>query len=154
MNSINIIGRLTRDNELKFAQGSGVAVCKFTLAIDRDFKNKDGNKEADFLNCIIFNKAAESLSPYLTKGKLIGVTGRVQTGNYTNKENNKVYTFDVIVEKTKLLESKNKDSNSSNSNSSNSNSNQGGNSSSSNTGSHDFGSDSDVTPLDDSDIPF
>lgn len=149
MNSINIIGRLTRDNELKFAQGSGVAVCKFTLAIDRDFKNKSGEKEADFINCIIFNKAAESLSPYLTKGKLIGVTGRVQTGSYTNKENNKVYTFDVIVEKTKFLESKNKDNNSNNSNS-----NQGGNSSSSNTGAHDFGSYSDVTPIDDSDIPF
>lgn len=149
MNSINIIGRLTRDNELRFAQGSGVAVCKFTLAIDRDFKNKSGEKEADFINCIIFNKAAESLSPYLTKGKLIGVTGRVQTGNYTNKENNKVYTFDVIVEKTKFLESKNKDNDSSNNNST-----QNNYKGQSNTGANDFGSDSDITPIDSGDIPF
>lgn len=106
MNNINFIGRLTRDCDLKFAAGSGVAVCKFSVAVDRDFKNKDGQKEADFLNCIIFNKAAESLSPYLVKGKLVGITGRVQTGNYINKDGNKVYTFDVMVEKTKLLDSK------------------------------------------------
>jgi single-strand DNA-binding protein len=106
MNNINFIGRLTRDCDLKFASGSGSAVCKFSVAVDRDFKNKDGNKEADFLNCVIFNKAAESLSPYLVKGKLVGITGRVQTGNYTNKEGNRVYTFDVMVEKTKFLDSK------------------------------------------------
>ncbi len=139
MNSINIIGRLTRDCDLKFAQGSGNAVCKFTVAVDRDFKNKDGQKEADFLNCIIFNKAAESLSPYLTKGKLVGISGRVQTGNYTNKEGNKVYTFDVMVEKTKFLDSKG---------------GQSSNTNNSNAGSYDFGSASDITPIDDGDIPF
>jgi single-strand DNA-binding protein len=137
MNSINIIGRLTRDAELK---NSGVAVCKFTVAVDRDFKNKSGEKEADFINCIIFNKAAESLSQYLVKGKLVGITGRVQTGNYTNKDGIKIYTFDVIVEKTKFLDSK------------------GGQSSSQynpNTGDdNSFGSTSDITPIDDGDIPF
>lgn len=139
MNSINLIGRLTRDCDLKFAQGSGTAVCKFTVAVDRDFKNKDGQKEADFLNCIIFNKAAESLSPYLTKGKSVGISGRVQTGNYTNKEGVKIYTFDVMVEKTKFLDSK---------------SGQSSNTNNSNTGAYDFGNSSDITPIDDGDIPF
>jgi len=141
MNSINIIGRLVRDADLKFAQGSGTAVCKFTVAVDRDFKNKAGEKEADFLNCIIFNKAAESLSPYLVKGKLVGITGRVQTGNYTNKDGVKVYTFDVMVEKTKFLDIKGGQS----SGQSNSNNNNDDNN---------FGSTSDITPIDDGDIPF
>lgn len=139
MNSINLIGRVVRDADLKFAQGSGTAVCKFTVAVDRDFKNKDGQKEADFLNCIIFNKAAESLSPYLVKGKLVGITGRVQTGNYTNKDGVKVYTFDVMVEKTRFLDSKGGQTSSQN------NSNNDGNS---------FGSTNDITPIDDGDIPF
>jgi len=139
MNSINIIGRLTKDCDFKFAQGSGTAVCKFTIAVDRDFKNKEGQKEADFLNCIIFNKAAEGLSPYLVKGKLVGITGRVQTGNYTNKDGVKVYTFDVMVEKTKFLDTKGGQT------SSQSNSNNNDNS---------FGITSDITPIDDGDIPF
>ena len=111
MNSINIIGRLTRDSDFK---NNGVAVCKFTVAVDRDFKNKDGEKEADFLNCILFNKAAESLTQYLVKGKLVGITGRLQSGNYTNKEGNKVYTYDIIVEKTKFLDTKGSNNNQNN----------------------------------------
>ena len=141
MNSINIIGRVVRDADLKFAQGSGTAVCKFTVAVDRDFKNKDGNKEADFLNCIIFNKAAEALSPYLTKGKLVGITGRVQTGNYTNKDGVKVYTFDVMVEKTKFLDSKKQDG------AAIGQDYNGGLNDNPNFG-------SDITPIDDGDIPF
>ena len=139
MNSINLIGRVVRDADLKFAQGSGTAVCKFTVAVDRDFKNKDGQKEADFLNCIIFNKAAEGLYPYLVKGKLVGITGRVQTGNYTNKDGIKINTFDVMVEKTKFLDSKGGQT-----------SNQGN----SNNDDNSFGSTSDITPIDDGDIPF
>lgn len=135
MNSINIIGRLTRDADLK---NTGTAVCKFTVAVDRDFKNKAGEKEADFINCTLFNKAAESLSQYLVKGKLVGISGRVQTGNYTNKDGVKVFTFDVMVEKTKFLDSKKQDGDSSGHGGLNNNPNFS----------------NDITPIDDGDIPF
>ena len=96
MNIICLVGRLTRDCELKYTP-NGVAVAGFSLAVDRDFKNKDGEKEADFFNCKMFQKRAESLSPYLLKGKMIAVEGRVQTGSYTDKEGVKKFSFDVMI---------------------------------------------------------
>jgi single-strand DNA-binding protein len=137
MNNWNGIGRLTKDSSLTFAPGSGTAVCKFSIAVDRDFKNKDGQKEADFINCIIFNKSAEALSPYLTKGKLVGISGRIQTGNYSNKDNVKIYTTDIIVEKTKFLDSKNSGQAATQNNSNNN---------------VDYGDD--MQAVDDGDIPF
>ena len=99
MNKAILLGRLTRDPELRFAAGSGTAVSRFNIAINRQFK-KD---ETDFINCIAFGKTAETISQYFTKGKQIGVVGRIQTGSY-DKEGTKVYTTDVIVENFEFVD--------------------------------------------------
>lgn len=100
MNKVALIGRLTRDPEVK--QGE-VLVAKYSLAVNRDYSRE---KKADFINCVAFGKTAEFASNYLHKGMLIGVTGRIQTGSYTNKDGNKVYTTDVVIESQEFLEPK------------------------------------------------
>ena len=94
MNKVVLIGRLTKDPELRFAAGSGTAVCRFTVAINRQFK-KD---ETDFINCVAFGKTAETISQYMRKGSQIALTGHIQTGSYDAKDGTKRYTTDVIVE--------------------------------------------------------
>ena len=109
MNKVIIIGRFTRDPEIKYSTGENVtATARFSLAVNRRFKNKEGNYDADFINCVAFGKTAEFIEKYFTKGMAIGITGRIQTGSYTNKEGQKVYTTDVVVEETEFIESKNK----------------------------------------------
>ena len=109
MNKVVIIGRFTRDPEIKYTTGeNATATARFSLAVNRRFKNKEGNYDADFINCVAFGKTAEFIEKYFTKGMAIGITGRIQTGNYTNKEGQKVYTTDVVVEETEFVESKNK----------------------------------------------
>lgn len=98
MNSWNGIGRLVRDPQLTYTQ-SGMAVTKFTIAINRIKKD-----EADFINIVCFNKVAENVANYLSKGKLVGVEGRIQTGSYTNKEGQKVYTTDILANNVEFLE--------------------------------------------------
>jgi single-strand DNA-binding protein len=141
MNKAILIGRLTRDPELKFTAGSGTAVASFTLAVDRQFKNKDGQKEADFINCVAWNKTAETISNYLKKGSLIAASGRIQTRTYDNNEGKKVYVTEVIVEDFQFLDSKDK---------AGTNNNQQG----SNTGKNNTPQNEDFFPLDDSEIPF
>ena len=110
MNKVIIIGRFTRDPEIKYSTGeNATATARFSLAVNRRFKNKEGNYDADFINCVAFGKTAEFIEKYFTKGMAIGITGRIQTGSYTNKEGQKVYTTDVVVEETEFVESKNKD---------------------------------------------
>lgn len=104
-NSVVLVGRLVKDVELKYT-GTGVAVGNFTLAIDRAFKNANGEKETDFINCVIWRKPAESLAEYAGKGSLISVEGSMQVRNYTNKEDKKVYVTEVIAEKFRFLDSK------------------------------------------------
>jgi len=108
MNKIIIIGRLTRDPELRFAAGSGTAVVSFTVAVDRQFKNKDGQKETDFINCVQFGKGAENTANYTAKGSLVGVSGRIQTRNYENKEGKKVYVTEVVADEVQFLDKKDK----------------------------------------------
>ena len=109
MNKVIIIGRFTRDPEIKYTTGeNATATARFSLAVNRRFKNKEGNYDADFINCVAFGKTAEFIEKYFTKGMSIGITGRIQTGSYTNKEGQKVYTTDVVVEETEFVESKNK----------------------------------------------
>ena len=109
MNKVVIIGRFTRDPEIKYTTGeNATATARFSLAVNRRFKNKEGNYDADFINCVAFGKTAEFIGKYFTKGMAIGITGRIQTGSYTNKEGQKVYTTDVVVEETEFVESKNK----------------------------------------------
>ena len=109
MNKVIIIGRFTRDPEIKYSTGeNATATARSSLAVNRKFKNKEGNYDADFINCVAFGKTAEFIEKYFTKGMAIGITGRIQTGSYTNKEGQKVYTTDVVVEETEFVESKNK----------------------------------------------
>lgn len=103
MNKLILIGRLTRDPDIIINQTSTVA--KYTLAVDRRFK-KDNEQSADFINCVTFGKSAEFAEKYLKKGTKVAVVGRIQTGSYTNKDGNKVYTTDVVVEEHEFAESK------------------------------------------------
>lgn len=113
MNTVNLIGRLTKDPELKYT-ASGIAVCKFTVAVNRDFTNQSGEREADFINCTAFKKTAENLSNYQTKGSQIGVVGRIQTGSFEGQDGKRVFTTDVIVDRIEFLGSKQGEGQSSN----------------------------------------
>jgi single-strand DNA-binding protein len=104
MNNVALIGRLTRDPEVRMTT-SNTAVGRYTLAVDRRFK-KEGDQSADFIPCIAFGKSAEFAEKYLNKGMKIAVTGRIQTGSYTNREGQKVYTTDIVVETQEFVESK------------------------------------------------
>lgn len=104
MNSAQLVGRLTRDPEVRYSDG-GSTVARFTLAVDRRFK-KDGGDDADFINCVAFGKTAEFLEKWFRKGQRLGLTGRIQTGSYVNQEGTKVYTTEVVVENVEFVESK------------------------------------------------
>lgn len=107
MNKVILMGRLTRDPEIRVSVATNVTTAKFTLAVDRRYKKEGEQQTADFINCTAFGKTAESIERYLHQGTKIAVVGRIQTGSYTNKDGNKVYTTDVIVEEYEFAESKN-----------------------------------------------
>ena len=106
INSVVLVGRMTRDAELRYTQ-SNKAVASFTLAVNRRFKSENGEREADFINCILWGQQAENLANWCKKGVLIGVTGRIQTRNYENQQGQRVYVTEVIAESFQVLESKN-----------------------------------------------
>ena len=106
MNNVILMGRLTRDPELKYSQ-AGKAYCRFTVAVNRDF-NKD---EADFINCLAFGKTAETIAEWLGKGRRIALQGRIQTGNYENKNGDKVNTFEVVADRFEFVDSAKSDTN-------------------------------------------
>lgn len=111
MNKVILIGRLTREPDIRYTTGeSPMAVAKYTLAVDRKFNREE--QSADFINCVAFGKAGEFAEKYLHRGMKIAVTGRIQTGSYTNRDGIKVYTTDVIIEKQEFTESKNNNSDS------------------------------------------
>lgn len=117
MNKVILMGRLTRDVEVRYSQGdNSTAVARFTLAVDRRVRRDGGNNEqtADFISCVAFNKIAEFFEKYGRKGTKFVIEGRIQTGSYTNKDGQKVYTTDVVVENTEFAESKSSDSNNGN----------------------------------------
>ena len=128
MNKITLIGRTTKDPELKYTPGAGTAVTTLTLAVDRTF-TKDGKKEADFIPVVIWGKQAESTAQYVGKGKLLGVAGRIQTRSYDAKDGTKRYVTEVIAEEVQFLEFAQKEP----------------------AGMADF---TDLEPVDSSDIPF
>lgn len=132
MNKVILIGRLTRDPELRFAPNTGNAVVRFTLAVNRR-KQKDKDQEADFINCVAFGKTAETIAQYLLKGNQIAVEGNIRTGSY-DKDGIKRYTTDVIIERFNFIGNNKSD-----------NSNQTDNF-------KEF--DDDMTPVDDGDMPF
>ena len=123
MNRVIEIGRLTKDPEIRYSQGANTTcIARYTLAVDRKFK-QEGQPTADFIKCIAFGKLGEFAEKYLRQGIKIAITGRIQTGSYTNKDGQKVYTTDVVVEEQKVCESK-----------SNNRQNAGGNNQQSNDG--------------------
>ena len=102
------MGRLTRDPEVRYSQGeNSTAIARYTLAVDRRFRrNNDGEQSADFIGCVAFGRSAEFAEKYFRQGLKVVVTGRIQTGSYTNKDGQKVYTTDVVVEDQEFAESK------------------------------------------------
>ena len=114
MNKVVLMGRLVREPEIRYTQGNEpMAIARYVLAVDRRYK-KDGESGADFISCIAFAKSAEFAEKYLSKGTKIAVSGRIQTGSYTNRYGAKVYTTDVVVDEHEFSESKGNNQNSPN----------------------------------------
>lgn len=104
INNVTLVGRMTRDAELRYTP-QNQAVATFTLAVNRNFKNANGDREADFINCVIWRQQAENLANWAKKGALIGITGRIQTRSYENQQGQRVYVTEVVAEQFQLLES-------------------------------------------------
>ena len=116
LNRVVLVGRLTRDPDFRTSQ-SGVSVANFTLAVNRTFTNAQGEREADFINCVVFRRQAENVNTYLSKGSLAGVDGRLQSRSYDNKEGQRVYVTEVVCDSVQFLEPKGSNNNSNQSNS-------------------------------------
>ena len=143
MNKVVLIGRLTKDPELKYTPGDGTAICRITVAVNRQFK-KD---EADFINCVAFGKTGETIAQHFTKGRQIALVGNIKTGSYQAQDGTKRYTTDVAIESFEFIGSANDGG--SNSYSRNSDNSTWG----APTGGPDMGF-ADMTPVDDGDMPF
>lgn len=115
LNRVVLTGRLTKDPELRYTN-SGTAVATFTLAVDRQFKNQNNEREADFIQCVVWRKSAENFANFTHKGSLVGVDGRVSTRNYENNQGQRVYVTEVTVDNFALLESRNQSQGNSNQN--------------------------------------
>lgn len=122
LNRVVLVGRLTKDPELKYTP-SGVATASFTLAVNRSFTNQSGEREADFINCVVWRRPAENVANFLKKGSLAGVDGRIQTRNFEGQDGKRVYITEVVAESVQFLEPKGQSSNQS----SNQSNNQGSN---------------------------
>ena len=110
INNVVLVGRLTRDPDLR-STGSGISVASFTLAVDRNYSNKQGEREADFINCVIWRKGAEVFSNYTSKGSLVGIEGRIQTRSYDDKDGKRVYVTEVVVSDFSFLDSRRNNNN-------------------------------------------
>ena len=105
INNVTLTGRLTKDINVQYT-GNGTAVASFTLAVSRNYTNEQGEREADFINCVIWRKSAEALAQHTSKGTLIGITGRIQTRNYENEQGQRIYITEVVASEFTFLESK------------------------------------------------
>ena len=114
MNRVVLIGRLTRDPELRYTSGNNAAVCNFTIAVDRGFTGQSGEREADFIPVVVWNKQAENVKNYLNKGSQVAVEGRIQVRNYDDQNGQKRYVTEVIANNVEFLGSKNSSNNTSN----------------------------------------
>ena len=130
MNKVTLIGRISKEIDLKFLPGTGKATASFTMAVDRRMPNKDGQKEADFIPIVVWGKQAENTANYMGKGKLIAVSGRLQVRSYDAKDGTKRYVTEVVAEEVQFLDKGNSNSNNS------------------------FDSGNDMTEITDDDIPF
>jgi len=129
VNKVVLVGRLTKDPELRFTANKGTAVTRFTLAVNRDYKKEDGTQEADFINCIAYSKRAEVIAQYLTKGKRFSISGSIRTGSYDAQDGTRRYTTYVVVDGFDFIDSSDSKVNNDNFN-------------------------DDMIPVDDGDIPF
>ena len=150
INRVVLVGRLTKDPELRYTP-SGVAVARFTLAVNRTFSNQQGERQADFINIVVWRKQAENTANFLRKGSLVGVVGRIQTGSYDGQDGKKVFTVEVVAENVQFLEPKSAN-NTPNGNGSANGYQQQQNSPQSNYGGQEAFSPSGT--IDDSDLPF
>mgnify|MGYP002720774964 CR=1 FL=1 len=139
INRVILVGRLTKDPEYRQTP-NGMSVATFTLAVNRSFTNSQGEREADFINVVVFRKRAENVNNYLSKGSLAGVDGRIQSRNYENNEGRRVFVTEVVADNVQFLESKN-----------NNQSQQQGQAS---AGNNPFGNDNGINDIDDSTLPF
>ncbi|WP_090083152.1 single-stranded DNA-binding protein [Lentibacillus persicus] len=105
MNRVVLVGRLTRDPDLRYTP-NGVAVANFRIAVDRPFSNQQGNRDADFINCVVWRRAAENLATYMKKGSMIGVDGRIQSRSFEGRDGNTVFVTEVVADNIQFLESK------------------------------------------------
>lgn len=160
INNVVLVGRLTKELDLRFT-GNGSAVASFTVAINRQFTNQKGERDADFINCVIWRKPAENMAQYTRKGSLVGLEGRIQTRTYDDKEGKRIYVTEVVVDSFSLLDTK--QANSSTSNDSYTNTQQQNQSSTTNNygmnsnyqkQSDPFEKSSQPIDVDDSDLPF
>ena len=142
INRVILVGRLTKDPEYRQTQ-SGVSKATFTLAVNRTFKNKNGEREADFINVVVFRQQAENVSKYLSKGSLAGVDGRIQSRNYENNEGRRVFVTEVVADNVQFMDSKG-------SNQQNNQSQQQGQAP---AGNNPFANDNNAN-IDDDDLPF
>lgn len=156
LNNVSLVGRLTKDPELKYTP-NGVPVCSFAIAVNRSFSNQNGEREADFINCVVWKKPAENMANYLSKGSQIGLTGRIQTRNYEGQDGKKIYITEVVAENISYLEPKG-DSSSQGKNKSQGNSqSQGSNQNNDNYQKwkdDPFANDSKTIDISDDDLPF
>ncbi|WP_455146157.1 single-stranded DNA-binding protein [Streptococcus constellatus] len=113
INNVVLVGRMTRDAELRYTP-QNQAVATFTLAVNRNFKNQSGEREADFINVVIWRQQAENLANWAKKGTLIGITGRIQTRSYENQQGQRVYVTEVVAENFQILESRTQQNNNAN----------------------------------------
>ena len=155
INRVVLTGRLTRDPELKTTQ-SGLSVSTFTLAVNRQYTNSQGKRDADFISCVIWRKAAENFCNFTSKGSLVGIDGRIQTRSYDGQNGQKVYVTEVVVDNFSLLESKKDRQNNANTGNNGGYSNSGNNSTSNNSNAPQdpFSGSGDTIDISDDDLPF
>lgn len=152
INNVVLVGRMTRDAELRYT-GNNTAVATFTLAVNRNFKNQNGEREADFINVVIWRQQAENIANWTQKGMLVGITGRIQTRNYENQQGQRVYVTEVVAESFRLLESRGQQSQG-NSFQNGNNSNSGNFQSGNNQGYQSPFGNSNPMDISDDDLPF
>src|SRR5690625_2828786 len=154
LNRVVLVGRLTRDPDLRYTP-SGVAVANFNIAVNRPFSNQQGEREADFINCVIWRRPAENLANYMKKGSLIGVDGRIQTRSYEGQDGKRVYVTEVVADSVQFLESRGASQGSSSMGTSNNqNQNQGGFQPTTKKDENPFEDSGEPVDLSDDDLPF
>lgn len=155
INNTTLVGRLTKDPELKYT-GSGIAVISFSMAIERNYTNAQGERETDFINCVAWRELAKIISKFAVKGSLIGITGKIQTRNYQNNEGRTFYITEVVADSFQMLEPKSVTDQRRKGQGQSQQDNQQNNNQFTNNGFDDdpFESNEDVTSIDDDDLPF